>query len=293
MNSQTMGSTLHLFSPRPTKSSTRESLLSTKLLGDALDLSEISNCQITKDSETSRSRTLTPLECPSKLEALAMMETSCITKEGEVERSKNLVTSGMKKGVPTRKRTVDDNTFVTGVGSQDIKGKTANKNQSEPVAKRPKYLRSFIWSDSILNNFFSPTARYMLSDPPLPRPPPEEFETDAMTTIRHHPTLFEATSPINVDSFERLLASHPNCPFVDSVCVSLREGFWPWAHTQKEFYPSTWDHSFQPPKSEVEAEFLREQRCRDCSWTILEVVWKGFVTGNVQYSHSCRSQASI
>jgi hypothetical protein len=130
------------------------------------------------------------------------METGCVVKGEEVRRSKNPVTSGTKIDALTRKRIVDDSTFVTGVGNPDIKGKTANNNQSEPVAKRPKYLRSFIWSDSFNNDFFSPTARYTLSDPPLLRPPLEEFETDAMATVRNYPDLFKTTSPINIDSFE-------------------------------------------------------------------------------------------
>jgi hypothetical protein len=100
----------------------------------------------------------------------------------------------------------------------------ANNNQSEPVAKHPKYLCTFIWSNLFNNDFFSPTAWYMLSDPPLPRPLQEEFKTDAMTTVHHHLHLFKATSPIIVDSFERLRASHPNQLFVDSVCVSPCEG---------------------------------------------------------------------
>ena len=260
MNSQTTGSTSLLSSRQPTLCSTPESLPSTKRSEDGLDLSETSNCQNMTGSQISRLRTLTPSEYPSNPEALETMETDRVAKEEEVLKSKNRVTSGTKTGVPTRKTTVDNSTFATGVGNLDIKGRTANNNQSELVAKPPKYLRSFVWSDSFGNDFFSPTARYTLSDPPLPRPPPEEFETEAMTTVRHHPHLFRATSPIDVDAFERLLLSHPNRPFVESVCVSLREGFWPWAHTQKESYPSTWDHSYRPPKSEIEAEFLRGQR---------------------------------
>jgi hypothetical protein len=66
-----------------------------------------------------------------------------------------------------------------------------------------------------------------------------------------NPHLFKIVTPINVD---------PNKPFVQSVCVSLREGFWPWANTQKEEYPTTWDFSERPPKTEREADFLRNQR---------------------------------
>jgi hypothetical protein len=69
-----------------------------------------------------------------------------------------------------------------------------------------------------------------------------------------------ALSPIKVDAFEHLLHSHPNRAFVELVCISLHKGFWPWAHTQKDSYPTTWDHFFRPLKTEREAEFLREQR---------------------------------
>jgi hypothetical protein len=118
-----------------------------------------------------------------------------------------------------------------------------------------------MWTGLINNDFFSPTAHYTVSDPLLPRPPPAEFENiAARATIRDHLHLFAATSPINVDTFEHLLSLHPNHPFVDSVCVALHEGFWPWAHTQKETYPDTWDYSSRPPKSKAEAEFLREQK---------------------------------
>jgi hypothetical protein len=259
-NSPTMESTSPLFSLLPIKSSTPGLSHSIKQSDVGLDLSGTSNYQNMPSSGISKSRTSTPSECLSKPEALVTMETGCVVKREEVRRSENPVTSGTKIDALTRKRSVDDSTFVTGVGNPDIKGKTANNNQSEPVAKRPKYLRSFVWSDSFNNNFFSPTARYTLSDPPLPRPPLEEFKTDAMATVRNYPDLFKTSSPINVDSFERLLASHPNRPFVDSVCLSLREGFWLWAHMQKESYLSTWDHSYCPPKSEVEAEFLKGQR---------------------------------
>jgi hypothetical protein len=165
-----------------------------------------------------------------------MMETGRIAKEEEALKSKNHVTSGTKIIVPTCKTIVDDSTFATGVGNLDIKGRTANNNQSELVVK---YLCSFVWFDSFGNDFFSSTVRYMLSDPLLLRPPAEEFEMEAMMTVCHHPHLFRAASPIDVNSFEQLLVFHPNCPFIESVCVSLCVGFWLWAHTQKESYPST------------------------------------------------------
>ena len=81
-----------------------------------------------------------------------------------------------------------------------------------------------------------------------------------MDTIRNNPQLFKIVTPINVLKFEELLNSHPNKSFVESVCTSLCEGFWPWANTQREEYPATWDFSERPLKTEREADFLRDQR---------------------------------
>jgi hypothetical protein len=129
------------------------------------------------------------------------------------------------------------------------------------VPKRPRYYQRSVWADGESSVSFSPTASSTLVEAPLPRPPPEEFSNvDALATIRKNPHLFKIVTPINVTQFERLLESHPNKPFVQSACVSLREGFWPWANTQKEDYPTTWDFSERPPKTEREADFLRDQR---------------------------------
>jgi hypothetical protein len=118
-----------------------------------------------------------------------------------------------------------------------------------------------VWTNIDTASSFSPTACCTLTDRPLPRPPPEEsLNLDALNTIRDNPKLFKIVTPINVLQFEKLLESHPNQPFVKSVCTSLREGFWPWANTQKEEYPITWDFSERTAKTEREADFLREQR---------------------------------
>ena len=64
-----------------------------------------------------------------------------------------------------------------------------------------------------------------LAEPP-PSSPVSKFDNvKALDTIHSHPDLFTITTPINVDHFESLLSSHPNQPFVQSVCRGLREGF--------------------------------------------------------------------
>jgi hypothetical protein len=129
------------------------------------------------------------------------------------------------------------------------------------MIRRPKYMQRSVWTSVEETARFSPTACCTETDDPLPRPPPEEFmNLDAVTTIENNAHLFEIVTPIKVGRFEELLETHPNKPFVRSVCISLREGFWPWAVTRREEYPATWDFSDRPPKTEREAGFLRDQR---------------------------------
>ena len=71
-----------------------------------------------------------------------------------------------------------------------------------------------------------------------------------------HAHLFRITTPINVDCFQSLLSSHPNQPFVLSVCRGLREGFWPFANTHYGEWPLTWDNSKCTPKTPEGALFL-------------------------------------
>ena len=150
---------------------------------------------------------------------------------------------------------------ATSAEQRDTKGKTARSDEYESETKRPRYMERSVWTDEDTSPLVSPTAACTLSDEPLPRPSLQEFSNlDAMQTIRDNPHLFRIVSPINVDRFEKLLETHPNKPFVQSVCASFREGFWPWANTQKEEYPATWDFSERPPKTEREAGFLRYQR---------------------------------
>ena len=95
---------------------------------------------------------------------------------------------------------------------------------------------------------------------PLPSPPDAEFDNlEALSTIQTYPHLFRITTPINVDRFQSLLSSHPNQPFVLSVCRGLREGFWPFANTHYGEWQLTWDNSKRTPKTPEEALFLQEQ----------------------------------
>ncbi|GLB45155.1 hypothetical protein LshimejAT787_2000600 [Lyophyllum shimeji] len=127
------------------------------------------------------------------------------------------------------------------------------------LGARPKYLRYNLWHD---DDSISPsTADWTETASPLPAPPLAELANPFVSKIiSENPSLFAIVTPIKVDVFERLLATHPNQRFVASVCRGLREGFWPFADTHIGEYPDTVDESFPTPKDPIEAEFLRSQR---------------------------------
>jgi hypothetical protein len=85
------------------------------------------------------------------------------------------------------------------------------------------------------------------------------WKRDCLDTLQTHSHLFAITTPINVDPFESLLSSHPNQPFVQSVCLGLCQGFWPFANTHYGEWSLTWDNSQSTPKTVEEASFLQEQ----------------------------------
>jgi hypothetical protein len=123
---------------------------------------------------------------------------------------------------------------------------------------RPKFARDLIWGATV--DAISPAARYSILTDPLPRPPLSELKNIAANkTIRDHPELFKITCNINVNHFAKLLEDHPNQPFVQSVMVGLREGFWPWAEAQ-DGYPVTHNEPQHPPRNDRHREFLLTQR---------------------------------
>src|ERR1700678_621337 len=184
----------------------------------------------------------------------------------EVERGKGARTGeGMSHAIDgtmgsvTKERTTAEGcTSATNVRKQGIRAETVESREMEP--KRPRYMQHSVWTDTDASHHFSPTACCTLTDDTLPRPLPEEFmNLDTVSTVNNNPHLFKIVTPINVARFKELLKSHLNRPFVHSVCTSLHEGFWPWANTQKEEYPATWDFFERPPKTKREAGFLRKQ----------------------------------
>ena len=123
---------------------------------------------------------------------------------------------------------------------------------------QPKYLRYNLWESG--SNLSPTTAEWSERALPLPRPPrPELLNPIVSKTVTDHPDLFQVNTPINVDVFEDLLKFHPNPDFVRSVCAGLREGFWPWADTLREGFPTTHDESKPTPSEEARASFIRDQ----------------------------------
>src|SRR6202522_4109674 len=256
-NSPTTESISSTYSRSLTPVSITESLPSIKLSGRELEVSGILSCPISRNSPISKLRTWTRSGYRSSQGLPKMKDEK--QSGGRIGREMNRVTNGTTVNAAKRKRTVGDCMCAT--SAERVDTREENVGNRESVPKRPKYLERSVWTDVDVSPSYSPTAWGTLSDDPLPRPPPEEFaNVGAVTTIHENPHLFRLITPINVDRLEKLLESHPNVPFVKSVCISFREGFWPWANTQKEKYPITWDFSDRPPKTELEAGFLRDQR---------------------------------
>ncbi|KAJ7161680.1 hypothetical protein C8R46DRAFT_1037880 [Mycena filopes] len=122
---------------------------------------------------------------------------------------------------------------------------------------RPRYLRSFVWSDG--RRRISPTALATESDPAFPGVPPEAFENaELVNTVTRNPHLFQTSTPIDVGRFDKFLETHPNRPLVISFCKGLREGFWPWSRPDRT-HPITLDGS-KAVRSDAEQAFLEKTR---------------------------------
>jgi hypothetical protein len=134
-----------------------------------------------------------------------------------------------------------------------------SKSYADILGARPRYLRYNLWYPDAR---MTPTiAEWSETAIPLPAPPMAEIDDPvACQTIFENPSLCKIVTPINVDRFQELLANHPNPLFVDSVCAGLRRGFWPWANTLKEGYPSIFDGARPTPCDDRKAAFICDQR---------------------------------
>jgi hypothetical protein len=140
----------------------------------------------------------------------------------------------------------------------------SRKEPTEIYGLQPRYLRHNLWQD---NSLLSPTtAEWSEHAAPLVRPSAAEVSNPVTSkTIGDNPGLFQVRTPINIDKFEKLLALHPNPAFVNSVCMGLRHGFWPWADTLDASFPLTLDLSRPTPGNDRHAFFIREQCAKEVS----------------------------
>jgi hypothetical protein len=145
------------------------------------------------------------------------------------------------------------------------------RNKLSPLGshwdKWPRYARDYIWGRD--EPQYISTAITSETAAPVPCPPYNEICNEtAWTTINSSPHLFRITTPINVNRFRTLLASHPNQVLVDSVCRGLKEGFWPWANTDGVAVPNIVDNaSLQKVRNPEHLKFIRKQRERRNSAT--------------------------
>jgi hypothetical protein len=176
---------------------------------------------------------------------------------------------------------LEDVTAPEAVAGTNISASNANSMAMDRTAAlsridmaygmRPKYLRYNLWSSGEEDDCNITIPPPCLADwtehaKPLPTVPEVEFNNiEAVKTIKDNPDLFKIVTPIDANQFENLLRTHPNRPFVESVCKGLREGFWPWADTQYHVFPSIVDESLGMPQKQEEVDFLRAQRAHERS----------------------------
>lgn len=145
------------------------------------------------------------------------------------------------------------------VRSRDTTKKPVMVAQSEHYRLNPKYLCHNIWDEDLVSLSFS-TLRWTETATLLVTIPATELDNPiAAKTVCKNANLFKIVTHINVDKFELLLSCHPNPSFIASVCDGLCNGFWPWANTLHEGYPSTHNTAYPAPPDEQKTSFLHAQ----------------------------------
>ncbi|KIY43016.1 hypothetical protein FISHEDRAFT_78924 [Fistulina hepatica ATCC 64428] len=138
-------------------------------------------------------------------------------------------------------------TSAESVEDEDMSRRVVRKSKEFMSRYAPKYARNLVWFDAPEGDASvkkESLAEASLTMEPVPMPPANELaNATALGTIATYPHLFTIVTPVNVDELESLLRDHPNRLFVESVCRSLREGFWPWAVTANRGYPNTYDNA--------------------------------------------------
>ena len=159
-------------------------------------------------------------------------------------------------GVPPPTQIANTITFAKNAKKQGMERISApNRSCQDLLRSRPKYLHHNLWNPE---SSFTPTV----TEWSVPLPCPSHLELNnpvAHQMIFEHLSLFKIVTPINVNLFECLLSDHPNPSFINSVCIGLHEGFWPWADTLKDGYPSIYDGARPTPCDNKKADFIYAQ----------------------------------
>lgn len=130
--------------------------------------------------------------------------------------------------------------------------------------RRSRYARDLVWDTNNREHSRTPLASATESTAPLPPVPRNKLcNLAALRLIALQHDLFKAITPINIDQLSKLLKTHPNCPFVNSVCQGLCNGFWPYSNTSDPKYPTTWDNSTCPIHNPAHVVFLSEQHDKE------------------------------
>jgi hypothetical protein len=82
----------------------------------------------------------------------------------------------------------------------------------EKWRRRPRYARKFIWEGDEKVKLTSAVPQPLFN---------ELHNVRAISTITRYKELSTIVTPINVDAFAFYLKSHPNQPFVKSVCMAV------------------------------------------------------------------------
>jgi hypothetical protein len=110
----------------------------------------------------------------------------------------------------------------------------------------------------------TPFAIWSETADPIPGPPRDVLDDPLITsTLEARPDLFAIVTPINVQRLRELLVTHPNQPFVESVCRGLEQGFWPGAELSGLDLPISWDFSDAPLRDPAHVRFARDYACAE------------------------------
>lgn len=170
-----------------------------------------------------------------------------------------LVTASTPENAQTLVKRAHTDTSVPSASNMDMAKVLVRWESDLMHGLQPRYLRYNIWCNDGSSSLCA--ANWTITAAPLPPPPPAELSNPLITsTLESYPYLFDIVMPIKVDRFEALLVSHPNQPFVQSICQGLRHGFWPpGANTHAGIYSDTHDASLPTPSDPTWALFIKNQ----------------------------------